>query len=159
MRKKILLLIGIIIALVMCYRYTMLSTYDWIMVTALRSRHLYGIAATPSTEQITLLVCGIISLLLLVGSLVFLFKDFKADKYWERALFLAVARAITIILSSLIINGLILTNELGNPERSEKYKISIKAGYATTFILPVIIVALMTISYIFSRKEEKVKTA
>ena len=159
MRKKILLLIGIIIALVMCYRYTMLSAYDWIMVTALQSGHLYGIAATPSTEQITLLVCGIISLLLLVGSLIFLFKDFKTDKYWERALFLAVAGAITIILSSLIINGLILTNELGNPERSEKYKTAIKAGYATTFILPVIIIALMTISYIFSRKEEKVKTA
>lgn len=159
MTKKIFLLVGIVVALVLAYSYSISYVFDWHFESTVLIMLGHEEGFVPSKEQITLLVCGIISAILLVGALIFLIKDFKTNKHWKYALFLAAMGAATIILSHLIINWLLTISELRNPSSTAEYRSALIGRYALMLVYPAIITTLMTLSYVKSRKELKDKNS
>ena len=159
MAKKIFLLVGIVVALLISYTYVVGHTFTLYFNSTILAMNGFEGEVKLTTEQTTLLVFAIISAILLVCALIFLIKNFKTDKYWVRALFLAVMGAATIILPDLIINWITIASELKNPIATEEYKTALILQYVLILVHPIITITLMTISYVNSRKEQKEKNS
>lgn len=144
MKKKFLFLAAVVLSLYLAYSYTLPYAYQWHVLDMMTD-----IEYKPTDEQITLFVCGIVSFIILVASLVLFSRDLKANSNWKLTYALGVIGCLIIILANVIINTIMFYDGY-NPFREAQ-----EGQLFLSYVLPVIIIILLILSFIYSRKTEE----